>query len=174
MYEKEHQCLAAGVTCRYPANAIVWLLIAKAALHGRRAQCPNDSSCCADTCIFILWLGTFADEAGRDTVFGAVSSVLVVGIDGVSTDSGDFRASQFLLILYAFLKSDTLVERFEGMVFDEGYSINLYVVDLGPEFHALVLLASDDRTDLGAGRCWQCGALPLVCEPVRFAGGTLL
>ena len=32
------------------------------------------------------------------------------------------------------------------MVFDEGYSVNLDVVDLGAKLHALVLLASDDRT----------------------------
>lgn len=35
------------------------------------------------------------------------------------------------------------------MVLDEGYSINLYVVDLGSELHALVLLASDDGSDVG-------------------------
>ena len=36
------------------------------------------------------------------------------------------------------------------MVLDEGYSINLYVVDLGSELHALVLLAPDYGTDIGA------------------------
>ena len=101
--EKEQQCLATGVACRYPANAIVLFLIAEAALHGGRAQCPYDPSCCADTCVFILWLGTFADKTGRDTVFGTVSPILIVGIDGVCTDSGDFRTSQFLLIINAFL-----------------------------------------------------------------------
>lgn len=39
----------------------------------------------------------------------------------------------------------TLVERFEGMVLDEGYPVNLDVVDLGSKLHA-----SDDRTDVGA------------------------
>ena len=70
--EKEQQCLATGVACRYPANAIVLFLIAEAALHGGRAQCPYDPSCCADTCVFILWLGTFADKTGGYAVFGAV------------------------------------------------------------------------------------------------------
>ena len=36
------------------------------------------------------------------------------------------------------------------MMLDEGYSVNLYVVDLGSELHALVLLASDYGTDIGA------------------------
>ena len=34
------------------------------------------------------------------------------------------------------------------MVFDEGYSVNLDVVDLDSELHSLVLLASDNRTDV--------------------------
>lgn len=38
-----------------------------------------------------------------------------------------------------------LVERFEGMVLDEGYPVNLDVVDLGSKLHA-----SDDRADVGA------------------------
>ena len=43
------------------------------------------------------------------------------------------------------LYGHTLVERFEGMVLDEGYPVNLDVVDLGSKLHA-----SDDRTDVGA------------------------
>ena len=42
-----------------------------------------------------------------------------------------------------------LVERFEGMVLDEGYPVNLDVVDLGSKLHAFVLLASDYGTDIG-------------------------
>lgn len=34
------------------------------------------------------------------------------------------------------------------MMLDEGYSINLDVVDLGSELHSLVLLASDDGPDV--------------------------
>ena len=34
------------------------------------------------------------------------------------------------------------------MVFDEGYSVNLDVVDLDSELHSLVLLASDDGPDV--------------------------
>ena len=35
------------------------------------------------------------------------------------------------------------------MVLDEGYSVNLDVVDLGSKLHAFVLLASDYGTDIG-------------------------
>ena len=38
-----------------------------------------------------------------------------------------------------------LVEGFEGVMLDEGYPVNLDVVDLGSKLHA-----SDDRTDVGA------------------------
>ena len=34
------------------------------------------------------------------------------------------------------------------MVFYEGYSVNLDIVNLSSKLHALVLLASDDRTDI--------------------------
>ena len=143
--EKELQCLAAGVACRYAAHAIALFLIAEAALHCCRAECANDSACCADTCVFFLWLGAFADKTGGYAVFGAGPPVLVVGIDGVGADAGDFCAGQFLLILNAIPQPHALVERLEGMVLDEGYPVNLDVVDLGSKLHA-----SDDRTDVGA------------------------
>ena len=36
------------------------------------------------------------------------------------------------------------------MVFDEGYSVNLDVVDLGSKLHAFVLLSSDDGANVRA------------------------
>ena len=36
------------------------------------------------------------------------------------------------------------------MVLNEGYSVNLDVVDLGSKLHAFVLLSSDDGPDVGA------------------------
>ena len=101
--EKEQQCLAAGVACRYTADAIVLFLIAEAALHGGRAQCPDYSPGCAYVSLFILGLRTFADKTGCYAVFGTVPPVIIVGIDGVSADPGDIDACQFLLIFNALL-----------------------------------------------------------------------
>lgn len=100
--EKEQQCLAAGVACRYTADAIVLFMIAEAALHGGRAQCPDYSPGCAYVSIFILGLRPFADKTGCYAVFGTVPPVIIVGIDGVSADPGDIDACQFLLIFNAF------------------------------------------------------------------------
>ena len=36
------------------------------------------------------------------------------------------------------------------MVLDEGYPVNLDVVDLGSKLHAFVLLSSDEGLDVGA------------------------
>ena len=63
------------------------------------AQCANNSAGGANVVVFILWLWTFADKTGGYAVFGAVPPILVVGINGVGTDSGDFYAGQFLLII---------------------------------------------------------------------------
>ena len=70
--EKEEQCLAAGVACSNPANAIVLFLIAEAALHSGRAQSPDYSSGSAYVSIVILGLRAFADKTGRHAVFGAM------------------------------------------------------------------------------------------------------
>ena len=101
--EKEQQSFAAGVACRYPANAVVLFLITETALHGGRAQSPDYSSGCAYVGVFILWLRAFADKTCRYAVFGTVPPVVVVGIDGVSSDFGDFDSGQFLLIFNTIL-----------------------------------------------------------------------
>ncbi len=103
MPKKEQQSLAAGVSCRYPANAIVLFLIAEAALHSGRTQSPDYSSGSAYVGVFILWLRAFADKTCRYAVFGTVPPVVVVGIDGVSSDFGDFDSGQFLLIFNTLL-----------------------------------------------------------------------
>ena len=51
--EKEQQCLAAGVACRYPADTVVLFLISEAALHGGRAQCADYSSGGANVDVFL-------------------------------------------------------------------------------------------------------------------------
>ena len=101
--EKEQQGFAAGVACRYPANAVVLFLITEAALHGGRAQSPDYSSGCAYVSIFILGLRAFADKTGRHAVFGAIPPVVVVGIDGVCPYPGHFDTGQFLLIFNTIL-----------------------------------------------------------------------
>ena len=74
-------------------------LISETSLHDGGAQCADNSSGGANVDVFILWLWTFADKTGGYAVFGAVPPILVVGINGVGTDSGDFYAGQFLLII---------------------------------------------------------------------------
>ena len=95
--EKEQQCLAAGVACRYTTHIVMLFLISKTSLHDGGAQCADNSSGGANVDVFILWV--FADKTGGYAVFGAVPPILVVGINGVGTDSGDFCAGQLLLII---------------------------------------------------------------------------
>ena len=40
--EKEQQCLAAGVACRYPADTVVLFLISETSLHDGGAQCADN------------------------------------------------------------------------------------------------------------------------------------
>ena len=70
--EKEQQCLAAGVACRYTTHIVVLFLISETSLHDGRAQCADNSSGGANVDVFILWLWTFADKTGGYAVFGAV------------------------------------------------------------------------------------------------------
>ena len=70
--EKEQQCLAAGVACRYPADTVVLFLISETSLHDGGAHCADNSSGGANVDVFILWLWTFADKTGGYAVFGAV------------------------------------------------------------------------------------------------------
>ena len=97
--KKEQQCLAAGVACRYTTHIVMLFLISETSLHDGGAQCANNSSGGANVDVFFLWLWTFADKTGGDAVFGAVPPILVVGINGIGTDSGDFCAGQLLLII---------------------------------------------------------------------------
>ena len=97
--EKEQQCLAAGVACRYTTHIAMLFLTSETTLHDGGAQCADNSSGGANVDVFILWLWTFADKTGGDAVFGAVPPILVIGINGGGIVSGDFCAGQLLLIL---------------------------------------------------------------------------
>ncbi len=70
--EKEQQCLAAGVACRYTTHIVMLFLISETSLHDGGAQCADNSSGGANVDVFILWLWTFADKTGGYAVFGAV------------------------------------------------------------------------------------------------------
>ena len=70
--EKEQQCFAAGVACRYTTHIVVLFLISETSLHDGGAQCANNSSGGANVDVFILWLCTFADKTDGYAVFGAV------------------------------------------------------------------------------------------------------
>ena len=67
--EKEQQCLATGVACRYTTHIVVLFLISETSLHDGGAQCANNSSGGANVDVFILWLWTFADKTGGYAVF---------------------------------------------------------------------------------------------------------
>lgn len=146
--EEQEQCLAVAVAGGYPADSEVLLLVAEAALHDCGAQVADDSARGRDIRRLVLGFRSFADEVGRDAVFGAILPVFIAGIDCVRTDAGDLDACQRLLILNALLESCPFVEGFERMVLDERDAAGLYVVDLGSELDALVLLAAHNRTDI--------------------------
>lgn len=149
VYAKEQeQCLTVAVAGGYPADSEVLLLVAEAALHDCGAQVADDSARGRDIRRFVLGFRSFADEVGRDAVFGAVLPVFIAGIDCVHTDAGDLDACQRLLILNALLEPCSFVEGFERMVLDERDAVDLYVVNLGSELDALVLLAAHNRTDI--------------------------
>ena len=67
--EKEQQCLAAGVACRYTTHIVMLFLISETSLHDGGAQCADNSSGGANVDVFILWLWTFADKTGGYAVF---------------------------------------------------------------------------------------------------------
>ena len=50
--EKEQQCLAAGVACRYTTHIVVLFLIFETSLHNGGAQCTDNSS--GRLCVFTL------------------------------------------------------------------------------------------------------------------------
>ena len=70
--EKEQQCLAVGVACRYTTHIVMLFLISETSLHDGGAQCADNSSGGANVDVFFLWLWTFADKTGGYAVFGAV------------------------------------------------------------------------------------------------------
>lgn len=148
--EEDKQRLTETVACRYASHSVMLLLIAETALHYRGAQVAEYAPCGALIAGFILGLGTLAHKACGDAVFGAIPAGLVVGIDGVASETSDIDACQLPLVLNALSDTDSFVEGLKGMMFDKGDALYLYVVDFGSELHAFVFLASDDRTYIRA------------------------
>ncbi|MDE7237452.1 MAG: hypothetical protein K2N66_06480, partial [Paramuribaculum sp.] len=91
--EKEQQSLAAGVACRYPANAVVLFLIAEAASIAVERRVPIIRRAVLVSAFSSLGFGPLR-KTGRYAVFGAIPPVVVVGIDGVCSDFGHFGAGQ--------------------------------------------------------------------------------
>ena len=95
------------------------LLIAETTLHGSRAQSSDYASGSAEVSVFILWSGSLAGETCGDALFGAILSVLVVGIYCVRTHTFGIDAGQLFMIFNAFLEPYALVEGLERMMLDE-------------------------------------------------------
>lgn len=125
-------------------------LVTETSLHDSRTKVTKYATHSVRAFVIFFGFGTFTDKAGDDSVVGAIVSRLVVGIDCVAAEPFDFHAGQFLLIFNALLYTHTLIEGFKGVVLNERDSINLYVVDLGSEFHPFVFLAPHDGSDVGA------------------------
>lgn len=146
--EEEQECLAVTISGSNTSHTVMKLLIAETSLHDRCAQIADDSPGGRDFCGFIFGSWSLSDEVGRDAFFGAVFSVIVVGIYGVHPDAFHYNACQLFLIFNALLKSRAFVESLEGMMLDERYAVNLDVVDLGSELDALVLLSPHYQMDI--------------------------
>ena len=81
--------------CKYPADSEVLLLIAEAAFHDSGSQIADDSADGLDVRRFVLGFMSFADEVGRDAMFGAILPVFIAGIDRVHADAGDLDACRY-------------------------------------------------------------------------------
>lgn len=146
--EEEQQGLTVAVACRDTPESVVLFLIAEAPLHDRGAESADNAAGGADFRLFVLRFGPLAYKICDNALFGAITAVLVVGVDGVHTNPADFHARQRLLVFNALFQTRTFVEGFEGVVLDEGDAVNLYVVDLGTELDAPVLLATHYGPDV--------------------------
>lgn len=140
--EEEQQGLTVAVARRDTPESVVLFLIAEAPLHGRGAESADNAADGGDFRLSVLRFGPLAYKICDNALFGAIAAVLVVGVDGVHANPADFHARQRLLVFNALFQTRTFVEGFEGVVPDEGDAVNLYVVDLGAELDAPVLLAS--------------------------------
>ena len=126
------------------------LLASETTLHNCCAQIPEDTPGFACFILFILGFRAFAGKAGGDVVFCAKLAGLVVGIDGVATETLHVHSGKLLLIFNALLYTDTFIESLKTMVLDKGYAVNLYVVDFRSELNPLVFFASYHWTDVWA------------------------
>lgn len=157
--EEEQQGLTVAVAYRDPPESVVLFLIAEAPLHYRGAESTDNAAGDTDFRLFVLRFGSLTHKICDNALFGAIAAVLVVGVDGVHTNPADFHAHQRLPVFNALFQARTFVEGSEGVVLDEGDAVNLYIVDLGAELDAPVLLAS--YYGCMAGRLRRWGDLPL-------------
>ena len=146
--EEKLQCLAVSVARRYAHQVVVLLLIAETSLHDGGTEIAYYTSCSSEIRLFIPWCRSLAYEAGEDFVFSAVSAIFVVGINCICAYSSGIQSGQFLMIFHRGLQPDTLVEGLERVMLYEGDAVDLYAIHLCPELHPLVLLPSDNGTDI--------------------------
>ena len=95
---------------------------------------------------FIPGRPSLAYEGSGYPIFRAELSVGVIGIYRVGRHASNPYTHKFLLHTDTVLKPYPLVESLEREVFDERYTVYLYVVNFCTEFNGFYFLASYDRT----------------------------
>ena len=94
----------------------------------------------------ILCLPSLAYEGSGYPIFRAELSVGIIGIYGIGSHASYPHIHELLLHADAVLQAYTFVKSLEREVFDERYTVYLYVVNLCTEFNGFCFLASYDRT----------------------------
>ena len=83
--------------------------------------------------MFILCGSSFTYEGSGYTIFSTKFSVVIIGIYGVTCRTCYPYFHELLLHTDAVLQTYTLIESLERDVFDERYTVYLYVVNLCTE-----------------------------------------
>ena len=96
----------------------------------------------------VLACPAFLGEGGLDSVLLAERSVIVSGVALVATYLLHRHSGQFLWQRYAMLQSGTFIESIEWQLFNEGDTVNQYIVALRSKLYSLGLLTSDYRSDV--------------------------
>ena len=95
---------------------------------------------------FIPGRPSLAYKGSGYSIFRTELSVGIIGIYGIGSHASYPHIHEFLLHADAVLQAYTLVESLEREVFDERYTVYLYVVNLCTELDGLCFLASYDGT----------------------------
>lgn len=98
--EEKLQGLTVSVTCCYSHQAVMLLLVAKAALHDGGTEIADYAPGGSEICLLLLGYRSFFYETSGDIVFSAVSTIFVVGINGICSYQSGIQAGQFLMIFH--------------------------------------------------------------------------